>query len=136
MRWRSRCVLQLLSLMVLVTLHSCDFHRAERWTVPVEAEDLRNPIPVAQESIGWGAVIYATRCAVCHGDKGKGDGPSSLSLWTPPTDLTDLKVLDQTDGVLFWKITVGRGPMPNWDLILKKEDRWHVINYLRAIAVQ
>ena len=136
MKRRNRCGLLLISLMAMAALDSDAPLRAEPWTVPPEAGEISNTISQTQESIGRGAVVFATRCAVCHGGQGQGDGPSSLSLWVPPTDLTDPKVLKQSDGVLFWKITVGRGPMPNWDLILSDEDRWHVINYLRAITMQ
>ncbi len=104
------------------------------WTVPAEADAITSPIPASQDSLGKGAVIFQQRCAVCHGERGRGDGPSSQSLGVRPADLTDRDILAQPDGRLFWKITVGRGPMPNWDVILSDEDRWHVINYLRALS--
>lgn len=103
------------------------------WVVPNEADTITNPIPSSQESIGKGAVIFQWRCAVCHGERGRGDGPSSQSLGVRPADLMDRDILAQPDGRLFWKITAGRGPMPNWDVILSEEDRWHVINYLRVL---
>jgi DMSO reductase family type II enzyme heme b subunit len=34
-----------------------------------------------------GADVYATRCAVCHGEKGAGDGPLAPELLPAPTDL-------------------------------------------------
>jgi mono/diheme cytochrome c family protein len=34
--------------------------------------------------------MYAAYCAVCHGDKGKGDGPAALGLSTSPGDLTTI----------------------------------------------
>lgn len=131
MRWKNRFGLLLLSLTALLVLASS--LSAEPWRVPREAEVLRNPIRMTQESLGHGAVIFASRCAVCHGEQGRGDGASSLSLGVQPTDLTTPDVQRQSNGVLFWKITVGRGPMPNWELVLSKEDRWHVINYLRTL---
>lgn len=135
MRRRRRYAI-LSSLMALSALGVGVPMAAEPWTVPLEAGEIRNPIPQTQESIGRGAMVFAARCAVCHGGQARGDGPSSLSLWMPPTDLTSPNVLTQPDGVLFWKLTVGRGPMPNWDLVLSEEDRWHVINYLRAFTAQ
>lgn len=105
------------------------------WTIPQEAEALANPIAPSQESRGRGVTIFSQRCAVCHGEKGHGDGPSSLSLGVRPTDLASQAVLVQSDGRLFWNIAIGRGPMPSWDVVLSEEDRWHVINYLRALPV-
>ena len=103
------------------------------WTVPPEAETIANPIPPSEASRGRGAMIFSHRCVGCHGEKGRGDGPSSLSLGARPADLASQAVLAQPDGHLFWKISIGRGPMPSWDVVLSEEDRWHVINYVRAL---
>lgn len=106
---------------------------AAEWKVPKEADAMVNPIAASEESRGRGAMIFGQRCGVCHGEKGHGDGPSSLSLGRRPADLSTATVLAQPDGRLFWKIAIGRGPMPSWDVVLSEEDRWHVINYLRAL---
>lgn len=39
---------------------------------------------------------FEQRCAVCHGEKGKGDGPYSFALVFKPADLT--KLLIENDG--------------------------------------
>lgn len=39
---------------------------------------------------------FQQRCAVCHGEKGKGDGPYSFALVFKPADLT--KLLVENDG--------------------------------------
>lgn len=104
------------------------------WDVPSEADLLVNPIPMTQESLGAGSVIYAKRCAICHGDTGAGNGPSSQSLGIPPPNLRDSELMAQSDGSLFWKISTGRGPMPNWQVILSEEERWQVIHYLRVLS--
>jgi hypothetical protein len=47
-------------------------------------------------SFGWAQdvdlprVEYLSHCATCHGDDGKGDGPSAVKLTVKPTDLTVL----------------------------------------------
>lgn len=104
------------------------------WDVPEEADLLVNSIPVTQESLGAGSVIYAKRCAICHGDTGEGNGPSSQSLGVRPANFRDVDLMAQSDGSLFWKISMGRGPMPNWQVILSDEERWQVIHYLRVLS--
>lgn len=104
------------------------------WDVPTEADQLANPVRADQDSLGMGSVIYAQRCAVCHGDRGEGDGPSALSLGVTPPNLRDPELMAQPDGRLFWKLSTGRGPMPNWQLVLSEQDIWHVINYIRAFS--
>lgn len=37
-----------------------------------------------------GAEVYMRRCASCHGVAGTGDGPVTVSLKVPPTDLTTI----------------------------------------------
>ncbi len=106
---------------------------SSEWTVPKEADLISNPVPLSQGSKGRGSIIYGQRCAVCHGAKGRGDGPSALSLGIRPADLASPDIRAQSDGRLFWKIAIGRGPMPSWDVVLSEEDRWYVINYLRAL---
>lgn len=104
------------------------------WEVPADADLLVNPVPPTQASIGAGSVTYAKRCAICHGDTGEGNGPSAQSLGVPPANLHDPEIMAQSDGRLFWKISVGRGPMPPWQLILSEEEQWQVIHYLRALS--
>ena len=43
------------------------------------------PDPVMAE---LGAEIFVRRCAACHGESGRGDGPASGALRVPPADLT------------------------------------------------
>ena len=45
------------------------------------------PLP---EPVPTGAEDFATYCAVCHGEKGKGDGALASSLDRRPADLTRL----------------------------------------------
>lgn len=42
-----------------------------------------------EESAAAAARLYRTRCATCHGDAGRGDGPGAGQLAVPPRDLAD-----------------------------------------------
>jgi mono/diheme cytochrome c family protein len=37
-----------------------------------------------------GQALYHEYCAVCHGERGKGDGPMARALKSPPADLTHI----------------------------------------------
>jgi len=39
-----------------------------------------------------------------------------------------------TDGELFWKISEGRRPMPEFKKRLTEEQRWQLVNYVRTFA--
>ncbi len=132
--WTMRAGLWGVTLLGLQALASAGWAGPSSWEVTPEADLLENPVPMTQESLGSGSVIYAKRCAICHGDSGAGNGPSSQSLGIPPANLRDPELMAQSDGRLFWKISLGRGPMPSWQVILSEEERWQVINYLRAVS--
>lgn len=125
-----------LSLAILGLCHSplLAVERSPSWDVPLQAQQRNNPIPPTQDSIGRGILMYAKHCQVCHGSRGDGDGPSSQSLGVTPTNFLDPAMQLQSDGSLYWKITVGRRAMPNWQLLLSEEDRWHVVNFLRTMS--
>ena len=106
----------------------------EEWVAPARAAKKKNPIATDAISLEKGKAVYVKECASCHGDTGKGDGSAVKDLEKKPNDLTLAKTLEQSDGALFWKITEGNKPMASYDKTLSEEDRWHVINYTRALA--
>lgn len=92
-----------------------------------------NPIPATAESLARGAELYAMICLVCHGVEGLGDGPVGLKFDTKsPVDLNEDYTQDQADGSLFFTLTRGRALMPFYRDALDVEERWHVINYVKA----
>jgi mono/diheme cytochrome c family protein len=104
------------------------------WVAPSRAAKKKNPIASDDKSIAAGKAVYIAQCLKCHGDAGKGDGPSAKDLKPKPKDLSDPGITSQSDGALFWKITTGRSPMPTFETLVSEEDRWNVINYLRKLA--
>ena len=107
----------------------------DRWNVPESAKKMKNPIRATAASIQKGKRLFAEHCAMCHGDGGKGDGPMAEALETKPSVLTDrARMASQSDGELFWKISKGNPPMPDFEKTLSKEEIWHLVNYLRALA--
>ena len=107
---------------------------SEKWVAPAAEAQKKNPVPVNDSSLALGQKIYLQRCVGCHGKTGKGDGPDAADLGIHPAKLSDAAVQKQTDGELFWKVTVGKKPMPNYRTRLSPADRWNVINYLRTLA--
>jgi mono/diheme cytochrome c family protein len=106
----------------------------DKWSAPAAQAEKKNPVPSSQSSIGAGEKIYLKRCAACHGKTGNGDGPDAVDLGIHPAKFSDPKLRQESDGALFWKITVGKKPMPDYGRRLSATDRWNVINYLRTLA--
>jgi len=58
--------------------------------------------------IARGKEIYATKCAVCHGDAGDGKGPAGAALPLKPPDLRDRHAIDEMrDNYWFWRGSEG-----------------------------
>jgi mono/diheme cytochrome c family protein len=92
---------------------------------------LANPIPPTRSSIERGREIYEQNCQTCHGEYGRGDGPTGRFLRPRPADLQQ-HVTAHTEGQLYWWISKGfpGSAMPAWEDSLSEEDRWNVLNYI------
>jgi putative copper resistance protein D len=97
---------------------------------------LRPTIAYQAVSITRGAELYRRHCASCHGVAGHGDGPAARALAKDPADLTAKHAADHTAGDFFWWLSHGipRSPMPGFARELDEEQRWDVINFVRALA--
>lgn len=113
-----------------------DDNMAGAHIVADEAASVTNPILATDESRATGETIFAASCAVCHGQKGRGDGPTAEAMEIKPADLTAGHVQELSDGALFYIITNGKPdtPMPAWQGVIEEEDRWNVVNYLRTLG--
>ena len=119
---------------VLITVSGEQPGAAEKWIAPAAEARKKNPVAVSESSLAAGQKIYVKRCLACHGKTGNGDGPDAADLGIDPAKLSDPVIRQETDGEFFWKITVGKKPMPNYGTRLSPADRWNVINYLRSLA--
>jgi mono/diheme cytochrome c family protein len=95
-------------------------------------EKLVNPIPVSKESLQLGQVKFDTYCSPCHGYHAEGDSRLHGQFPNPPSLHSD-KVRNWSDGRIFAVITEGQNIMPSYSTQLTVDERWAVINYLRAL---
>lgn len=96
----------------------------------------RPAVPYQAASINEGAALYRRHCAACHGPTGAGDGPARPALPRPPADLRAPHTAQHTAGDIFWWITAGipAARMPAFGGVLDDEQRWHLINFVRALG--
>jgi putative copper export protein/mono/diheme cytochrome c family protein len=96
----------------------------------------RPPIPYQAASIVEGAALYRVHCAACHGRTGAGDGPARPALPRIPADLRAAHTAQHTAGDIFWWITSGipAARMPAFGEALNEDQRWHLINFVRALT--
>ena len=131
--WIFGTVSILFLMVITATSHSVSAQEKSQdgWRVSPRKAKIINPIPADDASLALGKKIYQRECLECHGKTGKGDGPEASELEKTVGDFTDPKMLEQSDGAIFWKIRTGRRPMPGFKKLLTDEERWHVINYIR-----
>lgn len=122
---------------------------SDRWKDPYEYEppiNIPNPPDFVgtPESIARGKELYVLmRCANCHGEDGRGDGPSAPTL----KDDMGRKIVpfDFTSGVLkggpglkdiYRTFSTGLDgtPMPSYaDSLPNDDDRWHLVSYIMSL---
>lgn len=143
-----RCSIVLIPLGLLAVSCEGEVYRLDREAVPEAPRDpiappsgyrnLENPFVDDADAAVAGAVLFEMRCADCHGDEGRGDGPRAARLDPAPADLTSLG--DQSDGYLLWRIEVGveglpfDSAMPAFAGALTEDDAWRVVTFLRSLS--
>lgn len=82
-----------------------------------------------------GATVFKTRCAICHGPDGHGDGPSSKALNPKPRNFHDKAYMStRSDDSLLFVIHNGKGAMPKWGGVLKEEEITAVLAHVRSLG--
>lgn len=109
------------------------FNSVQRWGLAFYTYTLH----YQAEQIERGASIWASNCASCHGETGRGDGPEAKEKNLTMPDLTRFdEVLIGSDESLFAGISSGFAEeMPAFADRLSEQDRWDVIAYLRGFHV-
>jgi len=102
---------------------------AQAWIVPDDQKAVAAPVKFTPEMQKQGEQIYLKNCQSCHGLPGKDNW---AKITPPPGDLSKEKAQKQTDGEIFYRITTGKVPMPEFRNIIPEDDRWSVIAFLRS----
>lgn len=121
---------------------SPDFENPDRYGEPI---DIPPPLESTEESIARGRVVYEEQgCAACHGEVGRGDGPSAPTLVNDKSD--PIKVADLTQRWTYrggptkediyrtFSTGLNGTPMPSYADSLEVEDRQHLVNYVYSLG--
>ncbi|MBP9855223.1 MAG: c-type cytochrome [Candidatus Omnitrophica bacterium] len=111
--------------------------QVSEWQAPEEYIQRENPFSPTEANLKKGEEIYQFYCSACHGSIGKEQSPD-IKFGKEVANLTSSKLLQKTDGAIFWKITEGGWPMPAfWEGdVLSEDDIWMLINFLRTLEDQ
>jgi mono/diheme cytochrome c family protein len=94
--------------------------------------ELKDPYRPTEVTLEEGKALFETYCAVCHGAQGKGDGPISGKIPTPPSYRSD-RVMEFPPGRIFHVITLGSGKMPSYATQLRADERWKIVTYVYTV---
>jgi mono/diheme cytochrome c family protein len=93
--------------------------------------------PPTPPDLASGAMLFAERCAPCHGPAGLGDGQQAAALSIPPTALGAPEVSQTATGAA-WYDVVTRGRierfMPPF-VSLSDQQRWDVVAYALSLGM-
>jgi mono/diheme cytochrome c family protein len=97
--------------------------------------------PETPRELASGRQLYATHCVACHGEGGKGDGPSATGFGTKPSDLTDGRLMNGLPDEFLVNIILHGGPaeglspnMPPFTGYLGEAQARDIIAHLRSLA--
>jgi mono/diheme cytochrome c family protein len=96
---------------------------------------------VGAQTPAEGKKLYASYCAACHGDQGKGDGVAARSLPVKPADHTNGAVMNQLSDKFLTDIISKGGSavsksafMPAWGNSLNDKQISDIVAYMRSLA--
>lgn len=107
--------------------------QTKSWVAPASSNGTENPFKGDVKATTAGQKIFNQMCYICHGLQGKGDGAGGMSLNPRPANFLSAAIKAETDGNLFWKMTVGRGPMISYAEIYSEKQRWQLVDYIRQL---
>jgi putative copper export protein/mono/diheme cytochrome c family protein len=106
-------------------------------SVPAYPDTYRHStVPYQTVSIFEGKKHFERQCMACHGPGGLGDGPAAKGLPVQPANLSEPHTALHTAGDMYWWLEHGiqSSGMPGFADVLSDQDRWDVINFLRAFS--
>jgi hypothetical protein len=99
-----------------------------------DPKTLNNPLPLTPAVLEQGRKVYTYFCIQCHGPRLDGRATVGQSFFPLPADLLDHRVQSQSDGELFYKVSLGYKRQPPLYATVSVSDRWAVLRYLRILA--
>ena len=95
-----------------------------------------NPFPITAGFMKRGQQRFTINCTPCHGALADGKGITQrIGAMAVVANLHDKRIVELSDGELFYVITNGRNLMGAYGPNITVEDRWAIIAYLRALQL-
>jgi len=96
---------------------------------------ITNPFTFTKEEVeGEGKKLFNIYCAICHGEKGDGQGtlPGTGKFPNPPSFYSEA-LLNKPEGQYYHSVMYGRNMMGSYALQLDHKERWMVLTYVKKL---
>jgi len=94
---------------------------------------IKNPFDsISAADLAESGRLFNINCAVCHGEKGKANGPMSGKVGGI-VDLTGPQYVSLADGTIFHVMTYGKNNMGSYASQLDRKQRWMIVKYVRTL---
>ena len=92
---------------------------------------LKSPLEVNEKNLKNGKAMFTIYCAVCHGDKG--DGQGILVKREKFLGVPNYKDREITEGSIYHVIMYGRNMMGSHASQLTNKERWQIVQYVQKL---
>ncbi|MGL1885658.1 MAG: cytochrome c [Reichenbachiella sp.] len=110
-------------------------YRLPKDSLELAGRILVNPLPMTDEVMSEGKVLFGRYCLHCHGDAGLGDGLVGQKM-KGVTPYNSRAVKDKPEGYIFHVITHGKGRMGAHGSQVSVEDRWKIVRFVQTLQKQ
>ncbi|NQZ01010.1 MAG: c-type cytochrome [Bdellovibrionales bacterium] len=102
----------------------------------VDVSNVKEPWLTSEDLVAHGATVYKTNCAICHGDKGLGDGMAGKGLNPPPRNLVEGGWKNGGSRIALYE-TLQKG-LEGTSMAafghLPKVDRWALVHWIQSVS--
>ncbi len=95
----------------------------------------KNPFTFTKDEVDiQGQHLYKINCAICHGDKGDGQGHLvEIGKFPPPPTYLSGVLLTLPEGKRYHTVMYGKGLMGSYASQLDHRERWLVLEYVKTL---
>ena len=94
-----------------------------------------NPLAINKTLLERGRQRFTITCSPCHGQLGDGNGITKKLGMAVVANMHDKRIVQMTDGELFFIASNGRGQMQGYAAQVDVKDRWAIVAYVRALQL-